>query len=196
MSFQKSMVFLFFGFFFCGCLSAQESTNYYQKYGFKLPDLKKGQYVLSADWEYYNSEYNLNQYNTLPYIYRDKVREHIFAFNGTIALTDQFLFQSTLILHPSQETDDYDYSYSFSLLPDVDTLVSVDNSYTKRINTVLEPHFLLAYRPNDLLELHFDFRYQDFDYTYDPVVKASGRPKSSSIRTQMISFGLTYHGQL
>jgi hypothetical protein len=82
--------------------SGSDISNFFTPYGFRTPLLQQGQYALNFNPRYTRQESELNAFSG-NLVHSETVwKQYNFSLSGIYALTDELIFQSSLILYPDQ----------------------------------------------------------------------------------------------
>jgi hypothetical protein len=173
-------------------VNAQDLSHLYMPYGFQLPFLQKGEYLLSASFNGYNykstSRY-INAIDSPAVAWDDRWRSsnRSLSISGVIGITDNLLAEADLRLMPSQgigsdQSDRPGYRYDLK----------------RKSNTVLSPAFKLVFRPKTNIECFGWFRTENSKTTYErtPISDWLIGPDNVKNRYSAFSVGISYFGKL
>ncbi len=162
-----------------GTVAGQDTERYYQPYGFRLPVLSAGEYVVSGSGFYYTSKSVRTDYSgdTTLYDYKNVYS----SLQATVAITDRFLVRGDLSYYPKQTVNDY-------------TGFRCEREYVEQ-DGYLSPSLLVVYRPVRSLELYGDFGFSTSDLlTYEECSDEAFYYRETKYRR--FSFGFTLQGRL
>jgi hypothetical protein len=176
------------------CLSAsvtaQEMSHLYGVYGFQLPLLEKGEYVLSAS---FNGRYGKATTHYLytagsPALEWDGIYEYSQEYarlSGVLAITDNLLAEVSMVLYPSQET-----RVTTSGMPESRSEERGTES------TALSPTFMLVFRPKANIECFGRFYTENLKTTYEQTPTSDWTAPYDKSTYSSFSVGVSYFGKL
>ena len=124
---------------------AQNPTDYFTPYGFQLPNLQKGEYLVSLWGNYYDYSDKLQPENPDD-INRNSSHHQYFTFRGVYAFTDILLLRVQLVFNPSRVQYEYEYANQ-SAVPIYRLNRQIPNSY-------INPYIGIGFKPNTSLEIY------------------------------------------
>lgn len=164
--------------------NAQGNSGYFVKYGFRTPDLKKGEYVISLGGNY---DLTKRQYNYPDSEDQTNIRGEglVAAMHVTYALSSSLLVKAGLGFYPAIET------YNFQRL-------SSSRQYSDKRDKRLNPDFEIAYKPSSRIEMFFDYSFYNETVNHRTI---SDDPSTSSFTEEniyydRIEFGINFIGKL
>lgn len=171
-----------------GWLTAQDISDYYTPYGFQLPNLKAGQYLVSLRGDYEDLKYNRKSAHNYEIDRKTTLNSFALA-QGVFAVTDYLLVTSSLRYFPRRMVSEQLRS----------TLLFATAKTTELRFNSLRPSFGLVFKPRPNLEIfgNFDYYYYEYDlrdYADYYVDDYEVRPFWE--RSKRISVGVNYLGSL
>ncbi len=172
-------------------IAAQDQPHYFTPYGFRLPVLAKGEYILSAYGGYFKTSTESKNFDESVDAAEYDITDYYFSFRSALALTDKLLFQSKFVYYPKRDLRYYKYP----VYGGGDSLYYRSSTGTARGE--LNPSATLVFRPITTLEFFFDVSLSSRTIIneYDPSVEDRAE-KQSKRTSRTFSFGLTYLGKL
>jgi hypothetical protein len=173
-----------------GTAAGQELSHLYQPYGFQLPMLKAGEYLVSASfngWDDESTVHYIDNFST-PTIEFDEVRESNWQYasvSGVIGISDKFLTEVVLNVYPSITNNTISSFY-----PTEESVQTADN------NTYLAPMLKLVFRPSTNLEFFGQFRTETRTITYDRTNAPSFWIDNVEDKHTDFAVGVSYFGKL
>ncbi|MCP4704063.1 MAG: hypothetical protein GY865_05595 [candidate division Zixibacteria bacterium] len=161
-----------------------DDTSILQPYGFRLPFMEKGEYIISLNYYNYSSrattDYNTPDYSSSKY---DDIN---IALKSTIALSKKLLIQSGVVFYPNQISSEY-RSYVYN-----------DYLYDDKQKSYMRPNFLVVFRPTRSLEIwsEVEFGNRKTDYLWLDGTNPETYQTRNSYKFSIFSAGITFHGQL
>ena len=134
---------------------AQNPTDYFTPYGFQLPNLQKGEYLVSLWGNYYDYSDKLQPENPDD-INRNSSHHQYFTFRGVYAFTDILLLRVQLVFNPSRVQYEYEYANQ-SAVPIYRLNRQIPNSY-------INPYIGIGFKPNTSLEIYGNVDFSGYSY--------------------------------
>ncbi len=159
---------------------SQDVSNFYTPYGFRLPNLNQGEYILSGWGNYYSSEYSLN-YNSPHEFYNSDYSNFNLNLRSVYALTNQILFRLNLSYYPEQIIRDSD---------------SDDYKQETTMESHIAPDIMIVFKPISSLEIYGTYYYQNIKDNDKFIPESFFGYKGSKDKNERISFGFNYYGKL
>jgi hypothetical protein len=176
-----------------GAACAQDLSHYVTPYGFRLPQLEQGEYVLSASGNYYGGDYKSIAQDPADYGWDSEYREYFASFSATCALTDRLLVQGGLSLSPSHRSQRVKHWFRYSF--DSDTVVQ--ETIESELQANVRPNLTIVFRPQPTLEIFAtgQLTKQNTDVTYSHPTDPWDDKRQEQTSTYLY-FGITYLGKL
>jgi len=176
-----------------GNAGAQDLSHYLTPYGFRLPQLERGEYVLSATGNFYASDYKSIRQEAADYGWEDEYRQYVVNFSATCALTDQLLVQGGIGVSPSYRSDRTKNWGHYSLEPDSIVRETIEGN----LKASVQPSLTIVFRPQPTLEIFVsgELMTRNVDVTYDRVTDPWD-DKRQEQDSKYLYFGITYLGKL
>jgi len=173
--------------------SGEDFSRFYRVYGYQLPMMERGDYVLSLTYDHQNSfrEYlwsTDDEPSTVDY------RDRTFHLNAAVAMTDKILIETRIGFQPEQTVTKYvnirpEYSPEHGT-----TLVSEPVKITQASEIL--PSATLIYRPGGRFELYGSISYVSIDSENTATGVSYGYLAREKHEMTSFSFGITYSGSL
>ena len=161
-----------------GASAAQDLSHYNTPYGFRLPMLSGGEFVVTGYGNYNKSETDRTYYQGTSLNHYTKSFNS--SLRGVVALSDKLLIQGELLFYPGQQIS------RFPGFP-------CDYEYVEQ-DAYLSPGFTMVFRPSPVLEVYGDVMFA----TADRKQYEECSPEAflyDEVKYQRISFGFTYLGR-
>ncbi|UCC45397.1 MAG: hypothetical protein JSU65_05625 [Candidatus Zixiibacteriota bacterium] len=168
-----------------------ELSDYYTPYGFRLPLLQQGQYVISGTMSYYKSESEVIRADPLPRGSEGIQRKYLTGLSATYAISDDLLFQSRLYYVPKQHSVDW-RSWRWDTAGDS----LINSTEDRRDRAYFYPSFTLVYRLAPNFELYGDARFESYKSDYESNPETISSYKRSKYSYSGFVVGFTYLGKL
>jgi len=161
-------------------LSFAQDNSRYTPYGLRFPLLEKGEYNLSLQGSYYDSEYESGDV-TSGSSYKSNSFDNYMYLSANYALSSQFIVSGSFSYYPSRTTSNY-----LSVSPGP----TYTSSHSER-DGYIAPSVSLVYKPTRMMEVFTSF--YSSSTNYKSVYETSTTETDSKSRG--FSFGLNYLGQ-
>lgn len=161
---------------------AGDVSNFFTPYGFRTPVLEQGQLAVNFNPHYFRQEYRLDAAYGFAAASKSIFKQYNFSFNGVYALTDELVFQGSLVLYPGQrrQTDRYVWNW-----PDDH---SEEHEIRQHSNFTMVPSVQVSFRPQTNVQFYGDF-YLSKEKGYE---ETEDEERASDLKRDNVYFNLGF----